>query len=205
MLMNELFDYNIKTKKITPRMLRTLISEVGTTLMIAEMNLSKGETVSFKGLYSFFVQLNNIRDYHNAQDIILYYIDQLCELSIKNVEKTDEKSVDSKCGNIVEYVHTEYQNFNLNVNYLADVFGVTSNWMSKYFKNKMGVGLAEYIMKYRISKAKELLTAGYTIADVAEKCGFVSDSVFRRAFKKFEGVSPSEYRQLKPRETEDSE
>ena len=113
--------------------------------------------------------------YHNAQHIIFYYIDQLCELNIKNVEKTDEKSVDSKCGNIVEYVQTEYQSFKMNVNYLA-----------------------EYIVKYRISKAKELLTAGHTIFEVAEKCGFVSDSVFRRVFKKYEGVSPLEYRQLKP-------
>lgn len=194
---DELFEYNMNEKHISPRTLKLLLSEIGTTLMKAEVQLAKGEELSFKGFYTFFVQVNNIKNYKNAKDIVLYYTDRLCELSMKNMIKADDISVKSKCDKIVSYVEENYQNYDLNVNHIADKLEVTPNWLSKYFKDKMGLGLSEYILKYRIEKAKELLNPEYSIASVAQMCGFTTDGIFRRAFKKYEGITPTQYRQLK--------
>jgi len=45
----------------------------------------------------------------------------------------------------------------LDVNMLADVFNINRSWLSTKFREKMGVGISDYIVKCRIDKAKELL------------------------------------------------
>ena len=78
---------------------------------------------------------------------------------------------------------------------IADEFGVTLYYISRQFKEHIGEGLSNYIIKYRISKAKELLsTTDDKINKIADEVGFASPGVFIRAFKKIEGITPSEYR-----------
>ena len=66
--------------------------------------------------------------------------------------------------------------------------------------NKMkaitGNGAKEYITKIRIEKAKTLIeNTSLTLAEISEMTGFASQSYFSTAFKNFEGISPSQFRQ----------
>ena len=66
--------------------------------------------------------------------------------------------------------------------------------------NKMreitGNGAKEYITRIRIEKAKSLIeNTSLTLAEIAEMTGFASQSYFSTAFKNFEGISPSQFRQ----------
>lgn len=60
----------------------------------------------------------------------------------------------------------------------------------------MGEGLNDYIIKLRLEKAKELLRSNPTLplVKVASEVGFSSAEVFSRAFKRYDGISPSRYR-----------
>ena len=65
----------------------------------------------------------------------------------------------------------------------------------RIFKARTGLSPEQYIMRLRIKRAKELLmTSSYTVTEIASLVGVGDVYYFSKLFKKFEGVSPTEYR-----------
>ena len=63
------------------------------------------------------------------------------------------------------------------------------------FKKRLGVTPNEYLVSYRLSKAKHMLCCtDKTIAEISSECGFSSQSYFTAVFGKSEGITPKEYR-----------
>ncbi len=70
--------------------------------------------------------------------------------------------------------------------------------LSTRFKEETGVTLTDYILKEKSIEAKRLLRySGKSIATISGYLGFSSQSHFNRVFKKYIGISPSEYRERK--------
>ena len=56
--------------------------------------------------------------------------------------------------------------------------------------------ILKYLEKYRIEKAKELICENkYDLERIAIMIGYNNSNTFRRAFKRLEGISPSDYKQ----------
>lgn len=97
---------------------------------------------------------------------------------------------------IVSYVDKNYCDSNLTVKQISSAFGMHENYISRTFKNAYGENLSMYIERLRIEKAQEMIrTTDRKISDIAEEVGYVSDSTFRRSFKKITGITPSECRE----------
>lgn len=78
--------------------------------------------------------------------------------------------------------------------------------MSRLFKQKAGVNLTEYVNAVRVSRAKELLMNTHNkIGEIYSMVGFDSRATFLRVFKKLEGYSPKEYRELMSEHKKESE
>ena len=70
-------------------------------------------------------------------------------------------------------------------------------YISRIFKQIVGMNLSTYVTSCRISKAKELLMHGNdNISEIAEKVGFDSSQYFSNVFKRMVGTTPGEYRNL---------
>lgn len=84
----------------------------------------------------------------------------------------------------------------LSLESIADVFGITSSYLSTYFKKKSGVNISHYIMDVRMQKAAKLLRTNpkMKISEVAETVGIPSTVTFNRSFKKYFDMQPREYR-----------
>lgn len=96
---------------------------------------------------------------------------------------------------IKEFIHNNYNNLDLNVSLVADEFDLTLNYMSRFFKEQTGEGMADYIIRYRIEKAKEFLSkTEKNIAEISVDVGFSNVAVFIRSFKKYEKVTPNQFR-----------
>ncbi len=55
---------------------------------------------------------------------------------------------------------------------------------------------SNFFRTYKLNRAAELLKSGkYTVAEVADKCGFSTQSHFSVVFKKQFGVTPTEYKE----------
>jgi AraC-like DNA-binding protein len=79
---------------------------------------------------------------------------------------------------------------------LAAAVDMNPNYMSGLFKSYTGIRISDYIHQLRVDDAMaRLADPEVKIIDVALTVGFESLSTFNRAFKKFAGVTPSEYRE----------
>jgi two-component system response regulator YesN len=78
---------------------------------------------------------------------------------------------------------------------VADRFRIDKYQLCRAFKKEFGVNYWSYVMKVRMEKAAELLAGTeWKNSLIAERTGFLDESHFSRAFKKFYGIAPKEYR-----------
>ncbi len=77
---------------------------------------------------------------------------------------------------------------------LSKLLGVSQSYISRTFKKEIGVSVHEYLTKYRILKAAELLRCDSTVAEACYACGFCDSSHFISNFKREMGSTPNEYK-----------
>lgn len=83
------------------------------------------------------------------------------------------------------------------LNDVSDVIGLNAAYFSNLFKKEEGIGFIEYVTSVRMQRAKELLTdREMKIIEIAQKSGYPDEKYFSRAFKKYTGLTPREYRKL---------
>ncbi|HCB96053.1 MAG TPA: hypothetical protein DEP65_10900, partial [Ruminococcus sp.] len=87
---------------------------------------------------------------------------------------------------------------------IADNFKTTPKYLSKFFKNKLGINFTDYLANLRINKAKVILTeTEKPINEIFKELGFNNRNTFIRAFKKVTGLTPSEFRKITPSSSAD--
>ena len=94
---------------------------------------------------------------------------------------------------------TDYLNQHLDeeisLKILGDVFYLTPNYISRIFRDELGVNYLAYLTHLRIERARNLLlTTDMAIADVSEAAGFHDYRSFTKVFKRYEGVPPTQFR-----------
>jgi AraC-like DNA-binding protein len=80
---------------------------------------------------------------------------------------------------------------------LAKEVGVSRSVLAQRFRSMVGIPPMQYLVKWRMQVASELLSRGSAAANeatIATEIGYGSVAAFSRAFKKVVGVSPSEWR-----------
>ena len=94
----------------------------------------------------------------------------------------------------MQYIDENFKN-NINLDSVAYTFKYNPSYLSRLFKQTVGISFTDYLGRRRIDYAKALLgnQAG-TIKDIAEESGYNSTGIFIKAFEKQEGVTPGEYR-----------
>ncbi|MCL6456376.1 MAG: AraC family transcriptional regulator [Gorillibacterium sp.] len=79
---------------------------------------------------------------------------------------------------------------------IAAKFSYNKDYLSRSFKRKTGYHVQEYIHLIRIAKAKDILgRSSRSIRDIAQQVGFHDEKYFMRLFKRYEHITPTEYRQ----------
>lgn len=83
---------------------------------------------------------------------------------------------------------------------IAAESGLSPCYFTKVFKDCFRVKLWDHVLSKRIDAAKGLLNADseLTVLDVAMRCGFHNSANFNRAFLRFTGMTPSEYKRGVP-------
>ncbi|MFC5448211.1 response regulator transcription factor [Paenibacillus aestuarii] len=95
---------------------------------------------------------------------------------------------------IKSYIDTNYYE-DLSIAFFTEKYYLSKEHLTRLFKQKYGYGLYEYILKVRMERAKELLAdSQLKIQLVCEKVGYNDSNYFSKAFKKYVGVSPQDYR-----------
>jgi len=97
---------------------------------------------------------------------------------------------------IVKYMR-EHLTENIQVDKLADKACMSTSNFYRSFKNTLGESPIDYLNGERIKFAKKLIQrTNDKFADIAYKSGFNNTSYFNRQFKRFEKITPNQYRKL---------
>jgi AraC-like DNA-binding protein len=98
---------------------------------------------------------------------------------------------------VMDYLHQNYR-ANIDTTSIATNTGMSYSSIGRIIKSKTGKNVLEYINGLRIEEAKRLLRqTSMNITDIAMNVGYNNDQSFSRFFKKFEGVTPGEFRNLR--------
>lgn len=97
---------------------------------------------------------------------------------------------------IVKYMR-EHLTENIQVDKLANKACMSTSNFYRSFKNTFGESPIDYLNAERIKFAKKLIQqTNKKFADIAYKSGFNNTSYFNRQFKRFEKITPNQYRKL---------
>lgn len=108
----------------------------------------------------------------------------------KNVNKIKIRLFENVKNFIKENIETE-----LELERVASNFGLSVYYFSRTFKEVIGTNYSDYINKYRVDMAKELLSNGeMNVKEVCYKVGYNDPNYFSKVFKKYEGVSPVNFK-----------
>lgn len=103
----------------------------------------------------------------------------------------------------VQYIHIHYAE-KLTLRELAAKLHVHESYLSKLFKQNVGMNFSDYLNSIRIEQSISLLTTtNKSILEVSSAVGFEDQSYFTKVFRKIIGETPKKYRTLKAKESAD--
>lgn len=152
--------------------------------VIHETQTRVSDVVDFQKLLSLplFTQMN---------EYTMSCISATCDI-IRNQRSSAENNLSER---IVQYIRENSANCDLDLTSLADHFHVTAIYVSKAVRKVSGLSFIDYLNRLRTDEAKTLLsTTERSVRDIAADVGYDSDKNFIRVFKKYEGVTPGQYR-----------
>jgi YesN/AraC family two-component response regulator len=98
---------------------------------------------------------------------------------------------------ILKFVKDHYHDGNLSLTMIADQFHITPQYLSVFFKKYTGKNISDSIAEYRVEQAKIMLSdRTLTIGEISRKVGYSNHVGFGRVFKKIEGITLGQYREM---------
>ncbi len=95
----------------------------------------------------------------------------------------------------VKYIH-EHLGDAISIKEVAHHVHLNASYFSVLFKDETGVNFIDYVIKLRMKRAKELLHhSSLSLDGISEQIGLQTTSYFIRIFKKYEGITPKQYRE----------
>lgn len=95
----------------------------------------------------------------------------------------------------ISYIN-EYLEEKLTVKALAEICGISPDYLSQIFKREIGENLSSYILTRKLEHAKELIAKGTSNKEICKTLNFSSSSYFVTAFKNKYHMTPSEYKSM---------
>lgn len=116
--------------------------------------------------------------------------------SRKSTIEKDIAPLTNKRVQLIKELLRENLRKNISLEELETYFGVSKFHLSRSFQQVEGISLTAYIKQIRVELAQQLLThKSWSIARIAQECGFHDASHLNRYFKALTGITPSQFRE----------
>lgn len=117
-----------------------------------------------------------------------------CEICIQmnSVQANSGMQVIDK---VKDFVMRNYKNPELSLSMAAEEASVSMGYLSGLFKKESGTNFVKYLTDVRMEKSIQLLrTTDMKVYEIAYETGFSNPHYFSISFKKYTGMSPSEFK-----------
>jgi len=192
-----------KALKISEKFKKMIIESKGRPELIREYtarfssgiyNVAKEYDIKSEPLLIFHYFINNMIESKTKDDLILNY-----EKIVNTILTGTDAEIDVDNSTVLKVINFIRDNYskNITLSEAANLVGVTPEYLSKLFNEKINVNFVVFLRNFRISIAKRMILSGkYQIQEVAEQVGFKDPKYFSKVFKSVCGISPSEYRKV---------
>jgi AraC-like DNA-binding protein len=190
-LVRNLYEENYRNNEITYDMMRLFVYNLYCTVIrvLGELKVSLNPAISSK---------INILDDQKLKTMDINFILSSSEnIIVALCEHLDTQKKDSTMElkiKVTKFIDNNLLDSQLSLEFVADNFNITPQYLSKFFKENIGHNYVEYVNCKKIEKAKEYLHNNETVRESATKAGFDNMGNFIKVFKKLVGVTPSEYK-----------
>ena len=124
---------------------------------------------------------------------------ELSSLYTEQLSILDRKAaLSSQTVSAIHFIESCCSDVDLTLDKLSEHLKISSSYISKLLKEETGFSFIQYLTMVRIRNAKELmLNPEFKIYEISELTGYSSQHYFCKAFKKFTGLTPLEYKNRK--------
>ncbi len=168
----------------------SIITQIKNTLFLPQIFIVQDcHAVKASIMNIVFASEHNATEQHKSECVFKF----LCSLQ----SAFDKKKANTTSTLVSLAINEIHENFNgiYGVEELSEYLGVSKNHLVRTFSKEMGQSPGKYLTLTRLSYAKQLLlNRDYSLEIIAVMCGFSNSNYFCKVFKKYEGISPTQYR-----------
>ncbi|MEF2246787.1 response regulator [Paenibacillus sp. IITD108] len=130
----------------------------------------------------------------NADDVLDLMQRRLNELLLNRGERTASVIQEPKLQVIQNYID-EHLSENITSIDMAYYLYLNPSYFSRYFKRLTGINFTDYVHQYKMEIASKILkTSNQTLESVSMMLGYSDRPYFSKVFKKYVGMTPSDYK-----------
>lgn len=189
--LDDLFDRYMVSKAYT----RDAVQDTVTLMMGAIVQELYEDGYSLDKVHLRFHSVSECTHIGQVKELFYSYITDMMNL----LEQFQDKSQSNTfVGKAIEYMQARYDQIE-SISDVALHVGVSSSYLSRTFRSETGKAPLDYLTRLRIDKSKELLFSGdckYSLQEICDQIGYHDVQSFIRFFKKWENMTPGEYRKL---------
>ncbi|MEK3721069.1 AraC family transcriptional regulator [Paenibacillus sp. FSL H8-0034] len=148
--------------------------------------------VQLFGGVNLFEQLAQLKE---PEEMLRWFQYKLVAVFVQELISRQDFHLKQMVEKVIFHLRENYMTM-LSLDSCAELFGTSPYTLSRAFKHISGVNFIDYLTDIRIDNAKGLLReTEIKINEVAERVGY-QHTYFNRIFKKYEGITPSQFREL---------
>jgi len=176
---------DLKNKDISIYSLKTMCYDI---INIVLKNTSEMEIMINDEMIKPLIEFYSLND---LEEKLTLFINQICdEVANRKGSHNDELR-----DNIMAYIEDNFKLHELSLELIADVFQISSSYLSRFIKEQTGFTFSQYVWELRSEECKRLLIeTECSIKEIVLSIGYVDVANFTRKFKNSEGITPGQYR-----------
>lgn len=190
-LLKNIFNENFNKRTLSLKLAKCLFFDVMSTAIKVLDTTKVNYTDIFGSEFDPIDKLSACETFKQIYDDITFIYNKICE----HINESRNNHNNGLKDAILVYINENFTNENLCQTSIADEFGITAPYLSKFFKNEIGENMIDYLNKLRINKVKYYLAnTDLSLVEIAHEVGVGSNKTLIRVFKQYEGITPGNYR-----------
>ncbi|CAM4504489.1 AraC-like DNA-binding protein [Paenibacillus endophyticus] len=175
----------IKQESLSVPILRLICFDILNTMLRTAADLDMGDVF---GRVPALASFDTLEEFENKLAVLA---GEVC----RQVNHQTETSQPSLIDDLVAYVDQNFADYTLSLEHIALRFSVSTSYLSRSFKEKMGMNFTHYIWLLRMNEVKRLLiVTNDPLQIIIERVGYLDAPNFIRKFKKDSGLTPGQFR-----------
>lgn len=159
--------------------------------------LNDTEPAKMKYMAHTMLEIYENNKFSDTEDIRLklllcYIFAEITEVA-KHNNYLKDINIDQYLISVVQYI-SENISQKITIKELSTKFHVGRTKLTQDFKKYLSMTISEYITMERLVRARLMLQHGETLGDIVANCGFTDIAYFIRIFKKYNNMTPAQYR-----------